>query len=114
MMATTTIDLCELKRFIDEHIYEIHAIQDLSQQLAKSPKSLRRVFKRSGEVISLGAYLTQTRVQILARDLVDHPELRCYEIGLLVGIERLDVAAHVFKRAYGMTMQQYRNLQTES
>ena len=110
-METTTIDICELKHYIDEQISEIHTIADLSQQLGKSPESLRRVFKRSCEVISLGAYLTQVRVQILARDLVDHPELRCYEIGLLVGIERLDVAAHVFKRAYGMTMQQYRNLQ---
>lgn len=31
MLATTTIDVSELKRFIDEHISEIHTNEDLSR-----------------------------------------------------------------------------------
>ena len=65
----------ELKRSIDEHVREIHAIEDLSQQRGNPRQSLRKAFKRSGEVISLGAYISQTRIHKLAQALIDHPEL---------------------------------------
>ena len=99
----------ELKRSIDEHVREIHAIEDLSQQRGNPRQSLRKAFKRSGGVISLGAYITQARYRNWHRLSLIIPSFVVTKSAYFFGIERPDVAAHVFQRAIGMTMPQYCN-----
>lgn len=101
------IDTTQAKAYIRQHISEIQIIQDVAEGLKVSHETLRKEFRRQGN-IPLSAFIAKTRVE-QAQRLLHSTNLRCFEICYQVGFAREDSGAKTFKRLTGMTMEEYRH-----
>ena len=98
-------------RFIESHYAEAISLTDVSDALRVTPNYLSSVF-HSGTGETYIKYLTRVRMQHAAAMLCG-TDLRIAEIAKACGYFSDKNFFHVFKRAYGVTPNEYRQ-QTEA
>jgi len=100
------VDVEKVKSFIEGNLKDIKLVYDIASSFSLSSETLRKEFTRR-EKRSLHDYVEQVRIE-QAKRLLGTTERRCFEICFEVGFGREDTGAKVFKRATGMTMEEYR------
>jgi len=98
----------EVRLYITANLSEIQSPRDVAAGLnvpyETLRKSVRREFKRT-----LGGLIRDARVR-RAKKLLRETNKRCFEVSYEVGFRREDVAARVFKKQTGLSMQAYRHI----
>jgi len=102
------VDIHEVKEYINQNLRTVHRLDDVASHFKVSPETLRKQFRRK-ERISFSNYVTKTRVEEMKQRLANSNEY-CFEICFDVGFGREDSAAKTFKRLTGVSMEQYRTL----
>ena len=93
------------KRYLQNHLEQIHSIEDLANALNFAPETLRKKFRHE-EAIPLAAYIARTKLEHV-QHLLQTTDGTCSEICWAVGW-RPDSGARRFKRMTGVTMKEYR------
>ena len=101
----SSVDIHEVKRYIDYHLRELSTVGTLARQLNVSYETLRKCFLRH-EHIPLAEYITRRKVEAMQEQLLMAHQ-PCFYVCLEFGF-REDTGAKIFKRITGMTMRQFR------
>jgi AraC-like DNA-binding protein len=102
-----TIDIEQVKSYIDENLNQLRRSQQVAAHLHCSVEGLKRSFLKM-ENLSLSRYIRATRIERMKEQL-QNSEAPCKVICLELGL-REDVGARLFKNVTGMTMENYRRL----
>lgn len=97
----------EIKDYVYSHIAEIKSIKDIATYFGTTVDAVRIRWKRSGQEISLGKYISSARISVAESWHKEHPEAICKEIAHHVGHNHYEVASRAFKRLTGRTMRDY-------
>ncbi len=100
------VDVEAVKRWMREHLDEIGSMEDAAERFGMRPETFRKQFVRQAGV-SFSVWLLEARVR-RAKELLLTTNDRCFEIVYRIGLRREDAFATTFKRATGMTMEQFR------
>ncbi|MBO9596314.1 MAG: helix-turn-helix domain-containing protein, partial [Cohnella sp.] len=101
----------EICGYIEEHIAEDLSMVRLAAQFHFNPVYLSRLFKqRRGQ--NLSDYIEEARIR-KAKTLLAEEDLRVQEVGARVGYESPHSFTRFFKKATGMTPQEYREYARE-
>lgn len=99
--------LCEtVKAYVNSHFRKKITLDDLSRETGFSPNYLCRVFK-SMEKVSIGDYITGFRMN-LARNMITEGGMTAREIAGAVGITDEFYLSKLFRKQFGMGIQEYR------
>ncbi|MUT68570.1 response regulator [Paenibacillus sp. NEAU-GSW1] len=108
--AATVIDrICD---YINEHLSEDLSLVRLAEIHYFNPSYLSRFFKQECGV-NLSEYIDNCRVR-RAKELLKEDELKVREVAVGVGYEAAHSFTRFFKKATGMTPQEYRDALTQS
>jgi AraC-like DNA-binding protein len=102
-----TIDIEQVKSYIDENLNQLRRSQQVAAHLNCSVEGLKRSFLKL-ESLSLSRYIRATKIARM-KDQLQNSESPCKVICLDLGL-REDVGARLFKNVTGMTMESYRKL----
>ncbi len=102
-----TIDIEQVKSFIDENLNQVRKSQQVAAHLNCPVEGLKRCFLKT-ESLSLSSYIRATKIARMKEQL-QNSERPCKVICLNLGL-REDVGARLFKNVTGMTMESYRRL----
>lgn len=100
----------EIKQYVEQNLKEIDSIYSIADQLQVSYHTLRKTFLRK-EKVSLGRYITVQKVNAM-KEMLMMDGRKCYFICFDFGY-REDTGAKVFKKMTGMTMKEYRKLESQ-
>lgn len=99
--------ICYLQHFIEEHLNEDLSLVRLAEQVYLNPSYLSRLYKQvTGENIS--EFIENVRLKI-AKELLGKSHLKIHEVAQQVGYETAASFTRFFKKAYGITPQEYRD-----
>lgn len=102
----------EICGYIDAHIAEDLSMVRLAGRFHFNPVYLSRLFKqRRGQ--NMSDYIEEARIR-KAKALLAEEELRIHEVGVRVGYESPHSFTRFFKKATGISPQEYRELARES
>ena len=96
-----------MKRYIRKHYAENITLSEIASTLYMSPKYLSDLFRLECGV-SFMDYLTRVRVE-KAKQLLQDPRYKVYEVGEMVGYQTPAYFNTVFKRETGLTPKQFQN-----
>lgn len=99
--------LARLKKYIRENLSEELSIYSLGEIMHFNPVYLSRVFKQATGV-TLSSYISDLRIK-KAKELLEDQDNRIFEIAKQVGCASSNYFSRLFKKAVGMTPQQYRD-----
>lgn len=102
----------EICSYVEDHIAEDLSIVRLAGRFHFNPAYLSRLFKQ-GSGQNLSDYIEEARVRN-AKKLLVAGELRVHEVGARVGYESPHSFTRFFKKATGMTPQEYREFKREA
>ena len=98
----------QAKQYIDDHYREPLTLQALSDRIYMNPAYFSVLFKKQiGK--SMTQYLTERRLE-KARELLQQPDRKTYQIAEEVGFENAAYFSTLFKKHTGFTPQEYRSL----
>jgi two-component system response regulator YesN len=95
-----------MKEAADSRYRQGLGVQQLSDQLGYSPNYLSALFKQETGV-NFTEYLTRIRL-VKAKELMDNPALKIYEICAMVGYEDENYFSRVFRKYFGLNPSDYR------
>lgn len=93
--------------FIEERIHENWTVKQLSEQFNLNASYLSVLFKKEMG-ITISDYVQETRIR-LARQLLQDPGIKIYEVAEQVGIQTSAYFTYLFKKIVGCTPQEFRN-----
>jgi two-component system response regulator YesN len=93
--------------FIEERIYENWTVKQLSEQFNLNASYLSVLFKKEMG-ITISDYVQETRIK-LARQLLQDPGIKIYEVAEQVGIQTSAYFTYLFKKIVGCTPHEFRN-----
>ncbi|RUS43943.1 helix-turn-helix domain-containing protein [Cohnella sp. AR92] len=96
----------KVRLYIEEHLNEDLSLVRLAGYIHFNPSYLSRLFKQEGGV-NLSDYIETARIE-RAKELLRNDELKVLEIGVRVGYEASQSFTRFFKKATGVTPQEYR------
>ncbi len=99
------------KKIISQEYRFIKGVDEVAQEINVPFETLRKAFVRK-ENITLSQYLRIVRIE-QAKLMLSKTRKTCYEVCCEVGFGREDVGARTFKRETGMTMNQFRLVQSK-
>lgn len=102
----------EICSYVEEHIEEDLSIVRLASRFHFNPAYLSRLFKQ-GSGQNLSDYIEEARIRN-AKRLLAARQLRVHEVGAQVGYESPHSFTRFFKKATGMTPQEYRESMREA
>lgn len=94
-----------VKKYVDEHLKEIYSIACVATGMNVSPETLRKYFLRM-EKLPLRDYILYRKIETM-KVLLTTTDEKCYWICYAVGL-REDYGAHIFKRYFKKTMNEFR------
>jgi len=97
----------KVRAYIEEHLDEDLSLVRLAGYIHFNPSYLSRLFKQESGV-NLSDYIESARIE-RAKKLLRNDELKVHEIGLRVGYEASQSFTRFFKKATGVTPQEYRD-----
>ncbi|MBE6612774.1 MAG: AraC family transcriptional regulator [Ruminococcaceae bacterium] len=92
-------------KYIDDHIYTVKTIGEISEQLHYNESYISTVFKRSMG-ITLQTYIRQKKLEA-AKLLLEHGKLTIAEVAELFCFDSVQSFGKIFKKQYGITPFQY-------
>lgn len=98
--------------YVEQHLAEELSIVRIASRFHFNPAYLSRLFKQ-GRGQNLSDYIEEARIR-QAKTLLAAEELRVHEVGIRVGYESPHSFTRFFKKAAGMTPQEYREFARES
>lgn len=102
----------EICAYIEEHLDEDLSMVRLAGRFHFNPVYLSRLFKQ-GRGQNLSDYIEEARIR-KAKSLLAAVDLRVHEVGIQVGYESHHSFTRFFKKATGMTPQEYREYAREA
>lgn len=96
----------DIKTIIDNELYNIDNISQISNKLEISPSHAGRMFKKAYG-ITIFDYLFEKRMQE-AKRLLEDPYLKIYEIAEKLGYNNKAYFSSAFQKFYGMTPSEFR------
>ncbi|MFF2909029.1 response regulator [Paenibacillus sp. NPDC057934] len=93
--------------FIEEKVKENWTVKQLAEQFNLNASYLSVLFKKEMG-ITISDYVQETRIK-LARELLQDPSVKIYEVAEQVGIQTSAYFTYLFKKIVGCTPQEYRN-----
>ncbi|MFF2017326.1 response regulator [Paenibacillus sp. NPDC058177] len=93
--------------FIEEKVKENWTVKQLAEQFNLNASYLSVLFKKEMG-ITISDYVQETRIK-LARELLQDPSVKVYEVAEQVGIQTSAYFTYLFKKIVGCTPQEYRN-----
>lgn len=100
------IDIYKVISFMSQRLKSIRRVKDVAGGMDVSSDTLRKEFVRRTHR-SFSDYLAELRINEMKRRLVETDQ-RCFEICFEAGFKREDTGSRFFKRATGLTMEQFR------
>ena len=97
----------EIMLELENHYQENISITDISEKLGKTPEYICTVFKQYMNSTII-AELTKIRIIHAQHLLIDNPEKKASEIGVLCGFQSPSYFGMVFKKMMGMTPNEFR------
>lgn len=92
--------------YIEEHLHQNVTLREVADELCFSPNYLGAIFKEeTGK--SYNEYIITLRME-KARDLLQDPKIKVYEVADRVGYRYMPYFSRQFKETYGMTPIEYR------
>lgn len=102
-----------VKDYVDkEFTSNLISLDLISAEVKKSSAYLSKLFKRETGY-NLSDYITQKRME-LGKELLQDPALKIYEIADKIGYADVSNFIKVFKKNYGVSPSEYRNMQGRS
>ncbi|CAI6077252.1 response regulator transcription factor [Cohnella sp. JJ-181] len=98
--------ISKVRAYIEEHLDEDLSLVRLAGYIHFNPSYLSRLFKQESG-INLSEYIEAARIE-RAKRLLRNDELKVLEIGIRVGYEASQSFTRFFKKATGVTPQEYR------
>ncbi len=96
------------KDYISEHHSDPITLGDLADYVELNPSYFSNLFKTETG-INFSEYLLNIRMD-KAKDLLRDPKIRIYEIGSLVGYEDAVSFGRAFKKKWGISPKEYRQM----
>ncbi|MBW4082473.1 response regulator [Paenibacillus sp. S150] len=93
--------------FIEERVRENWTVKQLSEQFNLNASYLSVLFKKEMG-ITISDFVQETRIR-LARELLQDPGIKVYEVADQVGIQTSAYFTYLFKKIVGRTPQEYRD-----
>lgn len=93
--------------FIEEKVKENWTVKQLAEQFNLNASYLSVLFKKEMG-ITISDYVQETRIK-LARELLQDPSVKIYEVAEQVGVQTSAYFTYLFKKIVGCTPQEYRN-----
>ncbi|GAA6295268.1 response regulator [Enterocloster asparagiformis] len=93
--------------YIDRYFYQELTLAGVAKEVHMHPNYFGNLFKKKTGVSYL-TYLTSVRME-KARELLDNPNLKVYEVGQIVGYYSPKHFSKVFKKHTNMTPNEYRD-----
>ncbi|AOZ92661.1 response regulator transcription factor [Paenibacillus crassostreae] len=97
----------KIRKFVKDHLSEDLSLVRLAEVHYFNPSYLSRFFKQEHGV-NLSEYIDECRIK-KAKELLCNGDLKVRDVALLVGYEAAHSFTRFFKRATGMTPQEYRD-----
>jgi two-component system response regulator YesN len=97
----------KIKNYIDSHLSSDLSLAGLSNQVYFSPKYLSKLFKQVTGMNLLG-YINELKISKI-KELLSEKDSKINEIGVQVGFLSAPYFTRFFKKATGMTPQEYRS-----
>ncbi|WP_237392015.1 response regulator transcription factor [Paenibacillus dendrobii] len=102
----------QIKGFLDKEYDKNFELERLAETTGMSPSYISRLFKSTtGHTIT--DYLIEVRIEKAKQFLVDHPDLKNYQISQLVGYSDPVYFNKLFKRMVQMTPKDYKKRNTK-
>lgn len=98
-------DVC---RYVEEHYQENISLDFIEERFFINASYLSYLFKKKTGQNFIG-YLTEIRIEN-AKKLLRKPELKVYEVGMLVGYGSSRYFSQIFEKKVGMTPTEYRKV----
>ncbi len=98
----------QIKQYLDHHYDKNFELDKLAEELDKNASYISRVFKLHTS-ITITDYLIQTRIDRAKQFLIDHPQLKNYEVSQLVGYQDAVYFNKLFKKMTGVTPREYKD-----
>ncbi|WP_219837024.1 helix-turn-helix domain-containing protein [Paenibacillus sp. R14(2021)] len=98
--------ILKVRAYIEEHLDEDLSLVRLAGYIHFNPSYLSRLFKQECGV-NLSDYIETARIE-RAKELLRNDELKVLEVGFRVGYEASQSFSRFFKKAMGVTPQEYR------
>lgn len=96
-----------IRNFLTEHLSESYTQEELSERFDLPLTAMKTCF-RSAYGSSIGAWLTDYRMNRAAELLISYPKVGIAEIGGMVGYDSASKFAAVFKKVMKLTPSEYR------
>ena len=93
--------------YIDEHLTDDMTLETIAESVHSNASYLSRIFKKEVGT-SVITYITDLRIK-KAKDLLEHSDLKTFEISDAVGIHDPAYFSVLFKKYTGMSPKSYRN-----
>lgn len=98
--------IVKVRAYIEEHLDEDLSLVRLAGYIHFNPSYLSRLFKQESGV-NLSEYIEAARIE-RAKELLRSDDLKVLEVGVRVGYEASQSFTRFFKKALGVTPQEYR------
>lgn len=95
-----------VKAYVNEHYGEDLSLDVIAEQVHLHPAYLSKVFK-DGEQINLSGYITEVRME-KAASMLEDPNLKVQDVMRMVGYQKSQYFAKIFKDKYGVTPNDYK------
>lgn len=98
-----------VQSYVRRHLGSDISLQSLAEHVYLHPVYLSKLYKeQTGE--GIGDYIVRTKMEFAAKLLLADKDGKIFEIAAQVGFRNQSYFSQVFKKRFGMTPQQYRNL----
>ncbi|RED75723.1 response regulator transcription factor [Cohnella phaseoli] len=96
----------QVRKLLEREYNQVFDLRKLSEKVGFSPSYVSKMFRQqAGETIT--DYLNRLRTEKAKQFLVDHPDLKVYEVADLVGFTDNMYFQKIFKKLVGMTPKEY-------
>lgn len=97
----------KIEEYLKNHYEEDITLQDIAERFFLNKEYISRKFKQEFNE-TLTDYLTSIRMD-RAKELLENPSLKIYEIAFKIGYQNEKYFSKVFKKVMGVTPNEYRN-----
>lgn len=107
--ASDTDLISRIRQYVEKHLDGDLSLVKLAEQISYNPSYLSRIFKQMTG-INLISYINKARLEKAKELLLKQTSANILEIAKSTGFDSSQYFATVFKKNFGMTPQEYRNL----
>lgn len=107
--ARNTDLISKIRQYVEKHLDGDLSLVKLAEQVNYNPSYLSRIFKQTTG-INLYSYINKARLEKAKEQLLKQIGTNIHEVAKSTGFDSSQYFATVFKKTFGITPQEYRNL----